>query len=317
MPYPCSKKFGAVYRSGKIMAYLCLSLSIFAGIAKGYCSKRISAFTSEIKSASFSNLIRIIFCIVIGFFFLLFDGGIKNIIPNAFMIWISMLSGVSMSIFMVFWLFAVRRGAYVLVDVFLTLGTLVSAILSIIVYGAEFSLFDGLGFLILFISATIMCSYSANIVKSRMTILTLIILITVAFTNGISDFAKEIFNREIGQVYSVSTFNFYSFIFSAITLLIFYLVAPKTEKSILGINSLKTKGMPYIALTAIFLFLNSFFKTVASKTLDMTILAPLSQGIALVLASIMSAIIFKEKIKLRSIIGIVLAIAGILIMSFL
>ena len=194
------------------MPYLFLFLSVFAGVSKGFCGKRLSGFTAEFKSATYSNFIRMLLCILIGFCFVLFDGGIVAFIPNVPLLIVSALSGLTTAVFVVFWLFAVRKGAYVLVDVFLTLGTLISAILSIIFYGAEFTFFDGVGFLLLLIAAIVMCSYSAQI-KTKISVSAMILLVIVAVANGVSDFTKEIFNRELGDKYSASTFNFYTFLY--------------------------------------------------------------------------------------------------------
>ena len=296
------------------MPYLFLTLSVLAGVTKGFCGKSISKYTSEFKSAAFSNLIRMLFCILIGFIFVLFDGGIDDLVPSVEFILVSILSGATTAGFVIFWLFAVRRGAYVLVDVFLTLGSLLSACLSIIFYGAEFSFAQGIGFAILIIAAIVMCSYSAQI-KTKITLSTILLLILVGCANGVSDFAKEIFNREIGNAYSASAFNFYTFVFSAFALFFVYTFSKKTEQSTLNVTYIKKKGMPLIALMSTCLFLNSFFKTIASRKLDMTVIAPLSQGAALILVAIMSAIFFGEKIKPRCVVGIILAISALLIMN--
>lgn len=298
------------------MPYLFLFLSVFAGISKGFCGKRISGFTAEFKSAAYSNFIRMLLCVFIGFCFVLFDGGIVEFVPTLSLLIISALSGLTTAMFVVFWLFAVRKGAYVLVDVFLTLGTLISAILSIIFYDAEFTLFDGVGFALLFIAAIVMCSYSAQI-KTKISITALLLLVIVAVANGVSDFTKEIFNRELGHKYSASTFNFYTFLFSAIALFFAYLFSKDSKESKENIKNINSKGMLYIILMSICLFLNSFFKTLASRDLDMTLVAPLSQGAALILITVMSAIFFGEKIKPRCVVGVILAITGLMIMNFI
>ena len=299
------------------MSYLFLFLSVLAGVSKGFCGKRISAYTSEFRSAAFSNLIRMLFCIVIGFFFLLFDGGVEQLIPSTAFLFVSALSGVTTALFVIFWLFAIRRGAYVLVDVFLTLGTLLSAVLSIIFYGAEFSVFDGIGFAILILAALFLCSYSYQIKKGGMNIVAVILLFVCAAANGISDFAKEIFNRELGEAYTASAFNFYTFVFAALVLLIVFILSAKTETADNNIRILGKRGLPYIAMMSVGLFLNSFFKTLASEKLDMALLSPLSQGAALILVTVMSAVFFGEKIKPRCAVGLVLAIVGLIIMNLL
>ena len=57
------------------MGYLFLFLSVLSGSVKGFFGKKISDMTADFKSAVLSNLIRMLFCIPIGFLFVLFDGG--------------------------------------------------------------------------------------------------------------------------------------------------------------------------------------------------------------------------------------------------
>ena len=299
------------------MGYLFIMLSVFAGVTKGFCGKRISSYTEEFKSAAFSNLIRMIFCIAIGFLFVLFDGGLEKLVPNVDFIFVSALSGISTSAFVIFWLFAIRQGAYGLVDVFLTLGTLLSALLSVLFYGAEFTAFDAVGFLMLIIASVILCSYSINIKRNGITVAAMATLVLSAICNGISDFSKEIFNKELGDVYTASAFNFYTFLFSALVLFIIFLIPKSTKSSRENIRTLTKRGVPYIALMAVCLFLNSFFKTLAAKTLDMALISPLSQGAALILVTVMASVFFGEKIKKRCIWGLIVAIGGLLIINFL
>ena len=71
----------------------------------------------------------------------------------------------------------------------------------------------------------------------------------------------------------------------------------------------------YIAVMAIFLFCNSYFKTLAAADLPAVQLYPLSQGTALVLSMLMSALFFKEKIKPICVIGAIVLFIGLLFLN--
>ena len=71
----------------------------------------------------------------------------------------------------------------------------------------------------------------------------------------------------------------------------------------------------YIAIMAVFLFANTYFKTLAASILDSVMLYPLSQGLSLLLSLIMSAVFFKEKIKPISITGITVLFVGLLFIN--
>ena len=47
------------------MGYIFLAISLFAGAVKGYCGKKTSGFVESYSGAMFTNLIRMLFCVVI------------------------------------------------------------------------------------------------------------------------------------------------------------------------------------------------------------------------------------------------------------
>ena len=75
--------------------------------------------------------------------------------------------------------------------------------------------------------------------------------------------------------------------------------------------------IPLVAVMAICLFLNSYFKTLAAERLDSAILYPLNQGLALMLSMLMASVFFGEKITVRCVIGLCSAFVGLLIINLL
>jgi drug/metabolite transporter (DMT)-like permease len=115
-----------------------------------------------------------------------------------------------------------------------------------------------------------------------------------------------------------SVFQFYTYIFAALTLVICSLVFRSREKKTNELRSPIAVVKPiaiYVGVMAICLYANSYFKTAAATYLDAAQIYPLSQGGALVLAMIMAAIFFKEKITIRSIIGVVLCAVALLMIN--
>ena len=110
------------------MGYIFLIIALFCGAAKGFCGKKTSGFVAEYKDALFTNAIRMILCILIGFILLAVQGNINLLRVDTSVIMITLLSGVTTSAFVVLWLLAVRKGAYMMLDVFLTIGVIVPLI---------------------------------------------------------------------------------------------------------------------------------------------------------------------------------------------
>lgn len=298
------------------MGYLFLALALLAGSTKGYCGKKTSGFVREYKDAMFTNFVRMVLCILISFLLLALSGRLSLLAVDLNVVLITLLSGVTTSVFVVAWLLAVRRGAYMMLDVFLMLGVIVPLLLSEFLFDEKIRLNQWAGLLVLLVAVVIMCSYN-NQIKEKMSLKSLGLLVLCGIANGLTDFSQKLYVKTVADS-SAAVFNFYTYIFSALVLLVFYLGAKVTDKT--GSSSetdvLRRVG-GYVAVMSVCLFLNSYFKTMAAGILPSAILYPLSQGASLILSSFMSMLFFKEKLTAKCITGIVLSFAGLLIINLL
>ncbi len=298
------------------MGYLFLALALLAGSTKGYCGKKTSGFVREYKDAMFTNFVRMVLCILISFLLLALSGRLSLLAVDLNVVLITLLSGVTTSVFVVAWLLAVRRGAYMMLDVFLMLGVIVPLLLSEFLFDEKIRLNQWAGLLVLLVAVVIMCSYN-NQIKEKMSLKSLGLLVLCGIANGLTDFSQKLYVKTVADS-SAAVFNFYTYIFSALVLLVFYLGAKVTDKT--GSSSetdvLRRVG-GYVAVMSVCLFLNSYFKTMAAGILPSAILYPLSQGASLILSSFMSLLFFKEKLTAKCITGIALSFAGLLIINLL
>jgi len=306
------------------MGYLFLLASICSGAIKGFFGKKISDKTSGIKSAVLSNIIRMLFCIPIGFIFVLFDGGVSTLGVSIDVLLISALAGVATSVFIVSWLLGVQKGAYSTVDTFVAMSVLVPIIFSVIFYGERVSLSQIIGLLLLF-SAVIIMSLYTNQIKQKMTLSTILLLLVVSLANGFADFSFKIFNHRTPSV-PASVFNFYIYVFSAIILtIVFFCLKEKApadnnlEESELSLPQKKAdldkRKILYIAIMALCLFCHSLFKTLAASRLDSVQLFPLQQGTAICISLFMAAAFFKERINPLCVVGVVILFIGLLFLN--
>ena len=297
------------------MGYLFLCLALAAGTVKGYCGKRTSGFVREYKDAVFTNFLRMMLCVLISFIMLSVQGKLSLLKTDINVILISALSGVTTSVFVVAWLMSVRRGAYMMLDVFLMLGVTVPIVLSKFFFSEEIRLNQWIGLAVLFVAAFIMCSYN-NQIKERIGLGSAVLLIICGLSNGLTDFSQKLFVKT-AEGSSAAVFNFYTYIFSAAVLLIIYIAAKARDKSgSSGTDVLRAVGI-YVTIMSLCLFLNSYFKTLAAGLLPSAVLYPLTQGASLILSSVMSAVLFKEKLTAKCITGIALSFAGLLIINLL
>lgn len=295
------------------MGYLFLLIALLAGVTKGYCGKKTSGYTNSLRDATLANIIRMMLCILIGFLLIIITGDLKKLIPSRDMLLISLLCGASTAVFVVTWLISVKKGAYMMLDIFLMLGVLIPLIASNFFFNEVIKPSQWIGIVILLVAVGIMCSYN-NSIKAKITPFSLVLLIICGIANGIADFSQKLFAKCILDG-SAAVFNFYTYVFAALILIVSVFVTGKTELTGGELNI--KKFFSYILIMAFCLFANSYFKTLASGYLNAVLLYPLNQGCSLILSAIMSAVLFKEKITIKAVIGIFTAFIGLLIINLL
>ena len=293
------------------MGYIYLFISLFAGTLKGYCGKKTSSYTGSIGNAVFANTIRMFLCILIGFVLILVTEDLRILIPSRTLLLVSALSGISSAVFVVTWLISVKKSAYMMLDIFLMLGVLIPLTASNIFFSEPIALTQWVGIGVLFIAVMIMCSYN-NAIKTKLTLPSLILLLICGIANGITDFSQKLFTKCIPDG-SAAAFNFYTYVFAALVLSAVYTATRKKAADEEKADLKKIFG--YVFIMALCLFANSYFKTLAAGYLNAVLLYPLNQGCALILSAIMASALFKEKLTLKAVIGMITAFAGLLIVN--
>ncbi len=294
------------------MGYLYALLSVISGSIKGFCGKKTSNYTKSMRDAMLFNSIRMIFCVAIGLIVSLLSNGINSLLISTTDITSILMSGVFSALFVVTWLVTVKNGAYLMLDAFLMLGVIVPLIGSKIFFNEAITLRQWLGVCTLVVAALILCSYN-NKIKQKLTLSSLGLLILCGVSCGLTDFSQKIFISLKSET-SISTFNLYSYLVSFVLLSVFYLFSKKNNKEKTNID-FSSKIVIYILIMSVFLFLNSYFQTVAASYLTSTQLFPLSKSLSLILSVTMAAVFFGEKINFKCIIGVVMAFAGILVIN--
>lgn len=299
-----------------MLGYLFLALALLAGVVKGYCGKKSGGTLVLASDAMLVNTVRMLACIIIGVALIAIGNDWSSLTLDPTVIWISALSGVCTSLFVVSWLLAIRTGAFMMVDVFLLMGVLIPLVVCAIFFDEPIIPIQWIGIAVLIIAGYVMCSYNAKL-KGKMTLKAFLMLLLCAASYGCTDLSQKLFVN-LSPVSDNSVFQFYTYIFAALTLVICSLVFRSHEKKTNELRSPIAVVKPiaiYVGVMAICLYANSYFKTAAATYLDAAQIYPLSQGGALVLAMIMAAIFFKEKITIRSIIGVVLCAVALLMIN--
>ena len=91
------------------MGYLYLILSVLCGNIKGFCGKKTSGLTKELHDAVMFNSIRMLLCILTGFFVVGIQNGFSGFKADASVILITLVAGIMNSVFVVSWLIVLMR----------------------------------------------------------------------------------------------------------------------------------------------------------------------------------------------------------------
>ncbi len=295
------------------MGYLFLSLALFAGATKGFCGKKISGFAQNTTSAVLLNLFRMLLCVTFSTLLLFIMGDAPALVLTKQVMIASAVSGVATALFVVSWLLAVKKSAYMMLDVFLMLGTLIPMLLSLFIFSEPIGVRQWIGSGVLLAAAYIMCSYN-NSIKSALTPSSLFLLILCGAANGIADASQKVFVRIAPDV-PISIFNLYTYIIAALVLVLFFVLSPNKER--VGFQKGHTRVAPvYLLIMAVALTANSYFKTTAALYLDSARLYPINQAASLILSTLMATFFFKERLTAKAGVGIVLSFVALMLMNF-
>jgi len=296
------------------MGYLFLTLALLGGLVKGFAGKGISRDVHSLADGFTVNLLRCGFCAAIALAMTLALTGVESLVlsPEGFAV--SLLSSLFMSMFTVSWLYAYKSEAYVFLSIFTMLGSIVTALLGFIFYGDELKPTRIFGIFLLFAAVYVMSLYNKNI-KGKMTPKAIITLMIGGLGVALSDFMQKVFTKNsLGSPYS---FNFYTYMLAIIPQIIILLILfkgkAKGERISNGI--LDRRHIIIYAVISAALYINSTSKTLATAYIPATMLYPTLQGANLIASAILAAIFFKEKITVKSVIGIVIALSSVVLMN--
>ena len=298
-----------------MIGYLYLSGALTAGLAKGFCGKKISGAMNSFKDCVFINAARMLFCAAIGFSFVLIEWNFSSLRLDRASLGVYLLSAVGMSAFCVCWMYAYKQDAYVFLNIFTMLGSVITCFLSFLVYEERIAWNEWLGMAILLCAVLIMSKFNKEI-KGKITPLGLAILIIGCLGSAVTDFSQKAYMQSIGN--SAAAFNFYTYLIGFLLLSILQLLTDATKDCAVLSTAVKDKRhiLAYF-LMSLFLFLNTALKTLAAGLLTSAQIYPVLQGANLILSGLMAHFLFKERASAKSVVGMALAFCGLLIMNLL
>ena len=295
-----------------MLGYLYILCALAAGITKGWCGKKTSGTVTTMRGTLLFSAVRMLICIPIGLLTVVRAGCVPMLAADGLTLLISAVSGISTAMFVVMWIGCVRWGAYMMVDVFVTLGIAIPTVLSAVCFGETVGANHIAGFVLLLFAAYMMCTYNSTLRGGfRLTARQLCLLILCGASNGVTQFSQKWLSHSGNTDNAV--FQFYTYIFAAAVLLLCTLFSKREPGGDDGQKKPPIAKLGfYVVIMSACLFLHSFFSTAAAGYLPSAVLYPLMQGSALVLSMLMSAVCFGERINTRCVVGIAAAFAAML-----
>ncbi len=301
--------------------YIFLFITVLIGVSKGYCGKKTSEYVSGITDGLILQSIRLALCVIIGVCLFAFSGKTSQI--DSTVLLISFINGIANATFLLSWLFAIRSGAYLFVDICLTAGgILIPCFSGAIFFGNAIKPTQYIGIIIMMVAVYIMCGYNTTITNKKMSLSNALLLLCVAFSNGLMGYCEKHFayhTQTTGIDCSTSFFGLLTFAFAAVILIISLPVVCKKVNCTVrqSFENFPFKQLwIYIILIAAFLYFNTYFGTLTNAYIDNTVLIyPLKFGSNLLLSAVMAAVMFKERVTKRSILGMVLITVSIILIN--
>ncbi len=242
---------------------------------------------------------------------LLFAGGFSGVSLKALAI--SAIGAVALGSNLFFGLEALKSGAMVLSSMAGSAGLLLPCVFGIFMFDEPMSLMQLFGILLLIFSGWLLIGYSKKL-KGSFTPRTMLLLIGSMLSNGFTMVAQKMFSKYLPDV-SVSVFSFLAFGLVGVGMCVGLVPQLTKKEKREEIRELPKALWFYGAgLSTILLIINQL-ATIAAKVIPSAIMFPINDGGATIITALTGAVVFKEKLTARSVAGLVLGIAALIVIN--
>ena len=248
------------------------------------------------------------------------------------MLGICLLAGLSNALFLVAWLTAIQKNTMVSMDVGMTMGSLLPAVLCACLFGEAIAPAKLLGFALILAATAILAGRSKKAEKGSLLGILLLILATVGdgMTGAVQQLYRQYYSESgdftHGVIYPKTVYHFYTYVFSALILIIVWIVfrlltkkRDEAEEDPRLLPKIPVKVVGYIFIMAVCMFTANYLQTVATNNFGMSsqVLYPILKGGCLITVNFVAAIFFGERVTVRTVLGSATALGGMILMNVL
>ncbi len=295
------------------MGILFLSLGKLFAIGKMIAMKKCGNAASGAENSIKINLIRSVGCVLISLIVCIFSG--FSGMSGAGMLY-SLLSGIANAMLLFTWVLCAERCSLCTVEIFCMIGGVVlPMILSPLLFGGEAaSLFGWAGALLLLPAAY--CFFPRSDGKG-FTLSSLPLLLLAGISNAGCVISQKQFTEANGG--SVADFNLLTFLFCTLTLTVIFVLTKIKKKGVKSErNGEKTRNKQiiiYIFIAIIMLYASQYLLTLSAGRISSRLFFPLSYAIAMPMTLLCDIIVFGERIRPSSVLGLTLVITSIILIN--
>lgn len=297
------------------IGYLIVFFVCILGAIKGYCGKKVSAVAVGYRNSLLATTLRMVLCAITGFLFSVLTEGFSCLTVSKETLLCALFAAFAMDTCVLTWLEAVRNDSYMMISVFEMLSSVIPIALCGILYGEAVRPIQWVGTALLVAATVIMLSFSAD-TFGKLKASSFIMPILFCLTNGLHLFSSRLFIYA-GTSDTNAAFNLYTYVFAALLAWLFLLFINHASDGKTDDRPMIKRIFIPVLIMAIALFFSSFLQTEASKLLLSAQMYPFKQGVALLMSIAMSVLFFGEKLTKKSVIGSIMAFAGLLMVNVL
>ncbi len=226
---------------------------------------------------------------------------------------ISAATGCAIAISGICSLLVLKNASVVLGSLFSASGLLVPTIGGIFIFNQSVGIGQWLGIFCLLVSAVLL-SLSSKKTNGKITFKTIFLLFGSMIFNGTTMLLQALFKEYVPNG-NVSLYSFLQFLIPAIFLFVISIISSAKSKEKLPRTNKKL--LLHTVFAALAVLGISQISTVASEIIPVAVLFPISDGGGTVISAIVACVMFKENFTIKSSLGIIIGILGLVMIKLL
>lgn len=228
----------------------------------------------------------------------------------------SLLFGVMMSVCQIATLYSLQVTSVAISNMSATVSIIIPCFVGMVFFNESITAGKIIGILIFFIAAYLIIAQNGE-EKRSFTMKSLIACLLIFLTSGFGSISMQLFSNYSKGV-SDSLFMLYSYIFNSLILFAFILILIKKQNADeASETTVLSKRLLWLGVVkAVTLFFIQQTNVVLANQIPAAVLFPVLQSGALIMGAIVGWLIFKEKLSVKNIIGIALAIGALVLLNF-